>query len=753
MAQYPRSDSGMPPHNQEHRRKRKLHLSASGHDDATGNSSKKHYCSSSSLVLAQRQPLDHILELCGGTIVDNVPNIQLIHMMMVYGQCGGNDGICMETVQDCQELQTAIYNRYMRELVATLSPSQACNMQHLMAPNDWTDVFCRILLDQDSWKQYFHSENGSLEPFFQALEAVCKKCMDLCMMHMQPSMCICVPRHARKGVPRSREDLSQWISQTFIPWVASIYEAYSLFRFDRESKLPAPSEMGLTAREFAEWQHIVHGLANRRLQYIKKKLIPSMLAGGDGMEDLLGNCWRQAIFLQKELTNIVLFYIAYPIRRQGDIFMKDKFQLLHEGKLPLHFGSSKITVADMLSSQDMMIVNRRVLPHAGKAAHQSAVTPPLKLGQMVQEIMGCGATKGEVAQVRLKTTSTPSVKLVLFAHGFMHLLAEEVPSLGRLQEVCMLDRPGIKALRNAFECISFLVAVLPKGYEEINKHMASDPKQCVMACVLNLQCLQAFTELVLRTAHFRIFGTGKKHLVDACNMLLRTGGHTLCNSLLNMLKSEGRQTTEICKRKAVAMQTICSMASSWIGILMVAGCGPAHNNNNKAFNITREDFKKEACKFDDSTFFGRTVHCILQYAEDEATHSIRSSSSSPVAQAFSDVEYDSLDDEEEEDAQTVGVGGTSSSRVPPPLPRLPHLYMQLSQEQNLLDYDITLPRRPNSEMGHAWDFCWKQLGRGSNEGAKLSLFRPLLLHVCMIASNIVKANAFYMLDHIVDASS
>ena len=78
-------------------------------------------------------------------------------------------------------------------------------------------------------------------------------------------------------------------------------------------------------------------------------------------------------------------------------------------------------------------------------------------------------------------------------------------------------------------------------------------------CVTNLQCLQAFTELVLRTAHFRVFGTGKKHLVDICNMVLRTGGHEVANKLLSMLSSPSDKD-----RKEVAYKTIIDVMSSCI---------------------------------------------------------------------------------------------------------------------------------------------------------------------------------------------
>ena len=364
------------------------------------------------------------------------------------------------------------------------------------------------------------------------------------------------------------------------------------------------------------------------------------------------------------------------------------------------------------------------------------------------------------------------MQIVQFSHACINCFTTLDGLKNDLQELCLFDRAGIHSFSVAFQWISRFLAIMPKGYEAINEHMTASPTSG--GCVSHLQCLQAFTELVLRTAHYRIFGTGKRHVVDCCNLLLRTGGCALANKLLALLSCSGdEEDLDLEKQKNVALQTMANVMSAWMGIMIVTTVG---NDRTPVVQSSEHDFVRDAAHFDDSTSFGKVAHCILEYArtylmankkdnglsmqkhaEVKEDNNI-SGRDSPIARASSSSSSSSssgyehhsaiIEDDEDDDI---------------PLPIVPQMYLRSVLNQGVsssgddnmllppLFSDPSVPRRPDGDMCHAWDFCWRHLAQGSNEGMRLALFRPLLLHVAVIAKNMIKANALYMIEHIVTA--
>ena len=102
------------------------------------------------LEKSDKQPLDKVLEMCGGEIVPGVTNIQLFHFIMAYGHCGGGEGVCMDTIPRVMFVQSRIYERYISSVSHTFSGAMANNSQSKFVPNDWVDTFCKLTLDVDA---------------------------------------------------------------------------------------------------------------------------------------------------------------------------------------------------------------------------------------------------------------------------------------------------------------------------------------------------------------------------------------------------------------------------------------------------------------------------------------------------------------------------------------------------------------------------------------------------------------------------
>jgi hypothetical protein len=123
----------------------------------------------------------------------------------------------------------------------------------------------------------------------------------------------------------------------------------------------------------------------------------------------------------------------------------------------------------------------------------------------IESILGCRSSSLEVVQ----SNKCVATKLLKFIHGCMFSLADGRKNCMKdMKTVMPMDSPGIIGISSSLKWIAHYVAVLPKGYNLINSRMQLSDVPSSQTCVANLQCLQAFTELVQRTAHFQIFGTG-----------------------------------------------------------------------------------------------------------------------------------------------------------------------------------------------------------------------------------------------------
>lgn len=94
-------------------------------------------------------PLDELLDLCGGEIVPMVPNLQLFHFMLAYGHCGGGEGVCMDSIPRLMCVQSKIYDKQIACVTQTFSAAMSNNNQSKFTPNDWIDTFCKLMVDSD----------------------------------------------------------------------------------------------------------------------------------------------------------------------------------------------------------------------------------------------------------------------------------------------------------------------------------------------------------------------------------------------------------------------------------------------------------------------------------------------------------------------------------------------------------------------------------------------------------------------------
>ncbi len=123
----------------------------------------------------------------------------------------------------------------------------------------------------------------------------------------------------------------------------------------------------------------------------------------------------------------------------------------------------------------------------------------------IHEILKCRSSQHEVEA----SSKVPAMRLLKFIHGCMHSLAENnEKSLRHLRTAMPLDSHGIMGISASIQWIAHYISVLPRGYHLINSEMAKSSGTSPQQCVANLQCLQAFTELVQRTAHYKVFATG-----------------------------------------------------------------------------------------------------------------------------------------------------------------------------------------------------------------------------------------------------
>lgn len=244
--------------------------------------------------LEERDAMEDIMDFCNGEIVESVPNMQLMHMMLVYGPCGGGNGLCMGTVQWNQRLQSSIYSRYMHCVVNTLSPSQACNMQGMLVPNDYTDSFCRLLLDMDSAQSLITSSlssDTSLQTFMKELLQVCRRCFDLRIIDCNST----ITPPPELGKPD--KNIQAWLKDVLLKWICSVYEAHALCCFEEKLRLPSPSRMGMSSGEFRNWQDVAGKIAQKRLNILKNHCIPDLVRD-ENLEKTLKMAWEQAVTLE-----------------------------------------------------------------------------------------------------------------------------------------------------------------------------------------------------------------------------------------------------------------------------------------------------------------------------------------------------------------------------------------------------------------------------------------------------------------------
>ena len=105
-------------------------------------------------------------------------------------------------------------------------------------------------------------------------------------------------------------------------------------------RLPSPKKLGISAQEFEDWSSMVTCLARKRSKMIRTDMIPRLRKIMDAppsssddnndqdfaesLQQCLLMCWNMVAVLNMEAVNMLLFYISYPIRNNGEPFVKDK---------------------------------------------------------------------------------------------------------------------------------------------------------------------------------------------------------------------------------------------------------------------------------------------------------------------------------------------------------------------------------------------------------------------------------------------
>ena len=112
-----------------------------------------------------------------------------------------------------------------------------------------------------------------------------------------------------------------------------------------------------------------------------------------------------------------------------------------------------------------------------------------------------------------------------------------------------------------------------------------------------MTCRQAFSELVIRSVHFRCFGTGRKFVIDASHLLLRSAGHELANDLLRMATCINNVDATWMADREDAARSIVQLMAAWQCIMTMTSSSFGRTDISEAFEkeiveVSYFDFQK-----------------------------------------------------------------------------------------------------------------------------------------------------------------
>ena len=566
-------------------------------DEEDGESEDEHKSSSNddnmvlhpngtAAALFRDDALEDVLAMCRGEIIPSISNLQLFHYMLAYGHCSGSEGVCLDSLNRLEVVQNRIYERCVRHSAQQFSSAVGNNHQSKFTPNEWIDTFSTLAIDTDAGmpriKKFADGLNSMLSAnessdncsfakdvsFVERISASSNK--DDCsfakdvsfverMFHSACEQCsdrqlLNVPNglkfpHCRLfgilSLPPSEPLTREYVEKGFLDWavalcewIAGIYESIANFSKDRDQLqstflMPSPKRMGITEEEFHDWCSVSMSLSGRRAQGIRRRTIPDLLKGGRTVEEMLITCWRQLSVVNIETINMILFYISYPIRDRGEVFVRSRLDVLLQRSYKLSTGENRQTITDKVSATMRVIV--------------PSISPLI------------------------------SIRMIQFAQGIYHILGngDEPTTTRLLRSTFVLDQYGTTGLQKVFRWVASGMVAATEAMGLIKSHQSD----CLSIEVTH----QSFKELLLRLVHFRCFGTGKRFVVDAVNMLLRTAGYDLTTELLHLAtRSVTSVASEEGDRKKIqgAVDCIVEVMSSWHCIVTMTSAGSAEEEGN-----------------------------------------------------------------------------------------------------------------------------------------------------------------------------
>lgn len=322
----------------------------------------------------EENPLDAILAMCNGEIIPRIPNLQLLHFMLVYGHCGGAEGVCMDSTVRVECIQNRMFERHARSMTQNLSSARANNRQSKFAPNDWIDTFCKLMVDVNIGLPRIRAFAESLRRFQAAAAAAddddddnakeeLRKSIEGVSVMLQVSCGQCYARrmvdlsalkHPNLCVARHFPSWTMFLAATtrdvagtmklwahhLIHWMCGMYESSchcSCFSSDDDGgkdklllssmlRVPSPKRMGLSKNEFADWHQVVTAMARMRTRHLQQEVLPLVLQRLDdgNFEGALVECWHQIAILNMEIVNTLLFYVSYSVKSVGETYIRSK---------------------------------------------------------------------------------------------------------------------------------------------------------------------------------------------------------------------------------------------------------------------------------------------------------------------------------------------------------------------------------------------------------------------------------------------
>lgn len=508
--------------------------------------------------------LDDILAMCNGEIVPSVPNLQLFHYMLAYGHCSGSEGVCLDSLHRLELVQEKIYERCIRHAAQYLSSAAGNNHQSKYTPNEWVDTFSRLAIDTDAglprikkFAERLGNSSSSKEECVREANFVARMFRDGCnqcykrrlvslLTGSNPEEEQVEDHFPLPQLTEMRDDGAAAVKDGFLhwaiclcEWIADIYESSSSFGSNEEDAskkmmmlLPSPKRMGITAEEFQDWSRVVTSMARRRVRNIRDNIIPqikkALLAPSssmkEGVEEVLVICWKQLAIVNIEVINMILFYISYTIRNRGESYVRSRLMP------PICLSNS--TSCSCFSSSSS--------PSSRSKAITSRVSATMKL-------------------FTPRIIKLTSLRMVQFSHGVLHLIAhaDDATVNELIRSTFVLDQHGITGLQKVFHWTARGMVVANKAFCIIEEQFASP------SSLLSVQVAkQAFKEVLLRIVHFRCFGTGKRFVVDAVNLLLRTTGYELAQHLLHLATNPLVDPEDKMEEKK-ALDSLVEVMSSW----------------------------------------------------------------------------------------------------------------------------------------------------------------------------------------------